>query len=391
MAAARNLAELAALFLRLGVTAFGGPAAHVAMMRAEVVGRRRWLTDAELLDLIAATHLLPGPNSTELAIHLGWRRGRLRGLAIAGVCFILPAAVMVGAIAYAYVRFGGAPQAAWLMYGVGPVIIGVIAHAVWKLGRAAAAGALPFAIAAATALLSAAGVDELALLAGGALAAGGAHLARGGAAAAGVAAAGIAAASMTALLAKAAAGSAATAAAAAVPVTLTRLTLFFLKVGSVLFGSGYVLIAFLRADLTERWGWLTEQELIDAVTVGQVTPGPVFTTATFIGYLLHGWTGAVLATVGIFGPGFLFVLATQPLIPKLRASRAASRVLDGIVAASLGLMAAAAWRLGPAAIVDLPTAAVAAASAAALARWSLNTTWLIAGGAAVGWIARSVG
>lgn len=385
MAAARNLAELAALFLRLGVTAFGGPAAHVAMMRAEVVGRRRWLTDAELLDLIAATHLLPGPNSTELAIHLGWRRGRLRGLAIAGVCFILPAAVMVGAIAYAYVRFGGAPQAAWLMYGVGPVIIGVIAHAVWRLGRAAAAGALPFTVAAAAALLSVAGVDELALLAGGALAAGGAHLARGRAAAAGVAAA-----STTAALAKAAAGSAATAA-AAVPVTLTRLTLFFLKVGSVLFGSGYVLIAFLRADLTERWGWLTEQELIDAVTVGQVTPGPVFTTATFIGYLLHGWTGAALATVGIFGPGFLFVLATQPLIPKLRASRAASRVLDGIVAASLGLMAAAAWRLAPAAVVDLPTAAVAAASAAALARWNLNTTWLIAGGAAVGWVARSIG
>ena len=377
------LVQLAALFLRLGATAFGGPAAHVAMMRSEVVDRRRWLTDAEFLDLLAATHLIPGPNSTEMAIHLGLRRGGLPGLAIAGVCFILPAALIVAAIAYAYARFGGTPQAAWLMYGIGPVIIAVILQAVWKLGRAALTGPLRIALGAAAAILSLAGVNELALLAGGALAGAAGRHAQ-GAAAAGV----LAALGAAANLAGAAAGAAATAAAAAVPVTLTRLTMFFLKVGSILFGSGYVLIAFLRADLTERWAWLTEQQLIDAVSAGQVTPGPVFTTATFIGYLLQGWAGAVLATAAIFAPGFLFVVATQPLIARLRASRTASGLLDGVVAASLGLMAAVTWQIGPSAIVDLPTAVIGAAAAAALLFRNPNTTWLIAGGAAAGWLLR---
>ena len=378
MTPSRTIVQLAALFLRLGVTAFGGPAAHIAMMRSEVVDRRRWLTDAEFLDLLAATHLIPGPNSTEMAIHLGFRRGRLGGLLTAGVCFILPASLMVGAIAYAYVRFGSTPQAVWLMYGIGPVIIAVIVQAVWKLGRAAITGPLQLALGGAVALLSLAGVNELLLLGGGALVALGAHLGRGAAVAGLLAAAGAA----TTLAA------AAGAAAATVPVTLTRLTLFFLKVGSILFGSGYVLVAFLRADLTERWAWLTEQQLIDAVTVGQVTPGPVFTTATFIGYLLHGWPGAVLATVGIFAPGFVFVLATQPLIARLRASRVASGLLDGVVVASLGLMAAVTWQLGPSVIVDVPTAAIAAAAAVALLVRNPNTTWLIAAGAATGWFLR---
>lgn len=386
MTIAPALVQLATLFLRLGVTAFGGPAAHVAMMRSEVVDRRRWLTDAEFLDLLAATHLIPGPNSTEMAIHLGLRRGGLPGLAIAGVCFILPAALMVAAIAYAYARFGDTPQAAWLMYGIGPVIIAVILQAVWKLGRAALGGPLQIALGAAVALLSLAGVNELALLAAGTLAVAAGRGAR-GAAAAGVLAALGAAASFVG----AAAGAAGAAAAAAVPVTLTRLTLFFLKVGSILFGSGYVLIAFLRADLTERWAWLTEQQLIDAVSVGQVTPGPVFTTATFIGYLLQGWAGAALATAAIFAPGFLFVAATQPLIARLRASRTASSLLDGVVVASLGLMAAVTWQLGPSAIVDLPTAVIGAAAAAALLFWNPNTTWLIAGGAVAGWFLRGGG
>lgn len=387
MTIAPALVQLATLFLRLGVTAFGGPAAHVAMMRSEVVDRRRWLTDAEFLDLLAATHLIPGPNSTEMAIHLGLRRGGLPGLAIAGVCFILPAALMVAAIAIAYARFGDTPQAAWLMYGIGPVIIAIILQAVWKLGRAAFTGPLQIALGAAVALLSLAGVNELALLAAGTLAVAAGRGAR-GAAAAGVLAALGAAANLVGAGVGAAAGAAASAATAAVPVTLTRLTLFFLKVGSILFGSGYVLIAFLRADLTERWAWLTEQQLIDAVSVGQVTPGPVFTTATFIGYLLQGWAGAALATAAIFAPGFLFVAATQPLIARLRASRTASSLLDGVVVASLGLMAAVTWQLGPAAIVDLPTAVIGAAAAAALLFWNPNTTWLIAGGAAAGWLLR---
>ncbi len=387
------LADLAALFLRLGVTAFGGPAAHIAMMRDEVVDRRKWLTDAEFLDLLAATNLIPGPNSTEMAIHLGYRRAGLAGLALAGVCFILPAALIVLPIAWAYTRYGETPQAAWLAYGIAPVIIAIVAQAVVKLGRAAVTGVAPALLVVASAALSIAGVNELLLLGGGAVAglsvAGARTLGRRGPPAGAAAAAwAIAVAAGGACLQ---AASLATAAAASVPVTLTRLALFFLKVGSILFGSGYVLLAFLRADLTERWGWLTEQQLIDAVTVGQVTPGPVFTTATFIGYLLGGVPGAVLATVAIFLPGFVFVAFTQPIIPRLRASTLMGGALDGVVAASLGLMLAVTWQLAGAAITDAATAGVAAAAAVILVVWKPNSTWLILAGAVAGWLLHGTG
>ncbi len=313
-----------------------------------------------------------------MAIHLGLARGRLWGLVTAGICFILPASVMVGMLAWGYTRFGSTPQVSWLMYGIGPVIIAIVAHAIWKLGRTAVTGPGPLALGATVAVLSVAGVNELVLLGGGAIVATVARLTWGP--------------TLTGILAAAAGGSAVVSAMATtgptVPVTLTGLTLFFVKVGSILFGSGYVLLAFLRADLTERWGWLTEQQLIDAITIGQVTPGPVFTTATFIGYLLQGWPGAILATIGIFAPGFLFVAVSQPFIPKLRASPVASGLLDGVVLASLGLMAAVTWHLGPSTIVDLPTGVIAVLSLALLARWSPNATWLIGGGAAVGWILR---
>ena len=384
-----SLAELATLFLRLGVTAFGGPAAHVAMMRDEVVDRRKWLTDAEFLDLLAATNLIPGPNSTEMAIHLGYRRAGLAGLVLAGVCFILPAVLIVLPIAWAYARYGETPQAAWLAYGIAPVIIAIVVQAVIKLGRAAVTGVAPALLGATAAALSIAGVNELLLLGGGAAAGIAVALARslgrGGARGGG----GVGAAVWSFALAAGSAGlHAATVvtAAAAVPVTLTRLTFFFLKVGSILFGSGYVLLAFLRADLTERWGWLTEQQLIDAVTVGQVTPGPVFTTATFIGYLLGGVPGALLATVAIFLPGFVFVAVTQPIIPRLRASALMGGALDGVVAASLGLMLAVTWQLARAAITDVATAGVAAAAAVILVAWKPNSTWLILAGAIAGWL-----
>ena len=387
------LAELATLFLRLGVTAFGGPAAHIAMMRDEVVERRKWLTDAEFLDLLAATNLIPGPNSTEMAIHLGYRRAGLAGLVLAGICFILPAALIVLPIAWAYARYGETPQAAWLAYGIAPVIIAIVAQALIKLGRAAVTGVGPALLGALAALLSIAGVNELLLLGGGAAAglsvAGARALGRGGRTGGATAAFWAAAVAIGGACLHAA--GAATAAAAAVPVTLARLALFFLKVGSVLFGSGYVLLAFLRADLTERWGWLTDQQLIDAVTVGQVTPGPVFTTATFIGYLLGGVPGAVLATVAIFLPGFVFVAVTQPIIPKLRASALMGGALDGVVAASLGLMLAVTWRLGQAAITDAVTTGVAASAAVILVVWKPNSTWLILAGAAAGWLLHGTG
>ena len=370
------LRELAGLFLRLGATAFGGPAAHIAMMRDEVVERRRWLTDADFLDLLAATHLIPGPNSTEMAIHLGYRRGGGPGLLVAGACFILPATLIVGGLAWTYVRFGDTPQLGWVMYGVGPVIIAIVAQALWKLGTAAIKGPLTLLVGLAAAGLALRGWNELGLLAIGGLVMAGARLGRPGIAA-------LAAAFLPATAALAAGSG------VAAPITLTRLTLFFLKVGSVLFGSGYVLLAFLRADLVERWSWLSDAQLLDAITIGQVTPGPVFTTATFIGYVLHGWSGALLATLGIFAPGFLFVACSQPLIPRLRASAVTSAVLDGVVVASLGLMAAVTWNLFRSTIVDPPAAVLALGAALLLFTTRLNSTWLVLAGGVIGAILQS--
>ena len=371
-----SLGDLTGLFLRLGITAFGGPAAHIGMMRDEVVERRHWLTDAEFLDLLAATNLIPGPNSTEMAIHVGYKRGGLPGLLLAGSCFILPPCLIVGVIAWGYVRYGNTPQVGWLMYGVSPVIIAIVVQALWKLGVSAVKGPATALIGALAIGLSLAGSNALAVLALGGIVMVGARLGRPDVLAGTIAMLGVG----STLFAQASAVD--------VPVTLTRLTLFFLKVGSVLFGSGYVLLAFLRADLTEHWGWLTDQQLIDAVTVGQVTPGPVFTTATFIGYLLGGWVGATLATIAIFAPGFLFVAVSQPLIPRLRASALTGALLDGVVVASLGLMAAVTWHLGRSAIVDVPTAGLALVAAAILVTLRPNSAWLVLGGAVAGWILR---
>ncbi len=375
------LTDLAKLFLRLGITAFGGPAAHIAMMRHEVVERRHWLTDKEFLDLLAATNLIPGPNSTEMAIHLGYKHGGKAGLIVAGICFILPASLIVVAIAWAYAQYGNTPQVDWLMYGIGPVVIAIIVQALVKLGSSAITQMPHALLGTAVLALALSGTNELLLLMIGAIV--GLLMTTGRWV------------GMTAILTSLTAAtqsiylSAQTVTAEAVPFTLTRLTLFFAKVGSILFGSGYVLLAFLRADLTERWGWLTDQQLIDAVTIGQVTPGPVFTTATFIGYLLGGWSGAILATIAIFVPGFIFVAISQPLIPKLRNSRLLSGVLDGIVTASFALMAAVTWQLAQTSLVDVYTAVIGLTTLAILVTLKPNSTWLILAGATVGWLLRS--
>ena len=376
------LTELAKLFLRLGITAFGGPAAHIAMMRDEVVERRHWLTDKEFLDLLAATNLIPGPNSTEMAIHLGYKHGGKAGLIVAGTCFIFPASLIVAAIAWAYVRYGDTPQIDWLIYGIGPVVIAIIVQALVKLGRTAISQVSHALLGTAVLVLALNGTNELLLLMIGALT--------------GLAMATRRWTGMAAILTLLTSVgysvhlSAQAVTADAVPFTLTRLTLFFAKVGSVLFGSGYVLLAFLRADLTERWEWLTDQQLIDAVTIGQITPGPVFTTATFIGYLLGGWSGAILATIAIFLPGFIFVAISQPLIPKLRNSRPLSGILDGIVIASFGLMSAVTWQLAQTSLVDIQTMVIGLVTIAILVIWRPNSSWLILAGAALGWLLRSV-
>jgi chromate transporter len=366
------LREVVVVFLRLGVVAFGGPAAHIAMMREELVRRRRWVSDAQFIDLLGITNLIPGPNSTEMAIHLGYLRAGPWGLVLGGVCFIVPAMLSVMALAWAYVRWGALPVASALLYGVKPVIIAIVLQAMWGLARTAVRGPLlagAFVVAAALAL---AGVHELLVLFG----AGGvaALVARRRRAVAGAVAA----------LAWATPARVMAAAAAAGGVTLGTMTLVFLKIGAVLYGSGYVLLAFLRADFVERLGWLTDRQLLDAVAVGQVTPGPVFTTATFIGFLLAGWTGAVLATVAIFLPSFVFVAASRPLLPRLRGSRRAAAFLDGVNVAALGLMAAVTWQLGRAAVVDPLTAALALAAAVLLVRTRVNSVWLLAAGGALG-------
>ena len=366
------LREVVSVFLRLGVVAFGGPAAHIAMMREELVRRRRWVSDAQFIDLLGLTNLIPGPNSTEMAIHLGYRRAGAWGLVLGGVCFIVPAMLIVMALAWAYVRWGGLPVATGVLYGVKPVIIAIVLQAMWGLARTAVRGPLlagAFVVAAALAL---AGIHELLVLFG----------------AGGVAALVVprrrAVAGAVAALAWATPARVMAAAAVAGGVTLGTMTLVFLKIGAVLYGSGYVLLAFLRADFVERLGWLTDRQLLDAVAVGQVTPGPVFTTATFIGFLLAGWTGAVLATVAIFLPSFVFVAASRPLLPRLRGSRRAAAFLDGVNVAALGLMAAVTWQLGRAAVVDPLTAALALAAAVLLVRTRVNSVWLLAGGGALG-------
>lgn len=383
-----SLGEIARLFLKLGTVAFGGPAAHIAMMEDEVVRRRRWLTHEQLLDYLGVTNIIPGPNSTELAIHIGHARAGWPGLLVAGTCFILPAALIVGAIAWAYVRYGRLPEAQSILYGVKPVVIAVVLQALWGLGRKALKSRLLAAVGAGAVVATALGVNELTVLAlTGALTAviAGATRRRNTPPPAVRAASTVPVWSIARLTrAGALAGGTAGAAAAAVPFNITTLFLIFVKIGAVLFGSGYVLLAFLRSNLVERLGWLTEQQLLDAVAVGQVTPGPVFTTATFIGYVLGGAPGAAVATVGIFLPAFVFVALSGPIVPRLRRSLIAGAALDGVNVASLALMAVVTAQLATAAIVDPLTVALAAVSAILLLRFRVNSAWLVLGGAAIG-------
>jgi chromate transporter len=365
------LRTIAGLFLKLGTVAFGGPAAHIAMMEEEVVRRRRWLTREAFLDYLGATNLIPGPNSTELAIHIGHARAGWPGLLVAGTCFIMPAAIVVTTIAWLYVKLGTLPAAAGVLYGVKPVVIAVIVQALWGLGRTALKTRALLLLGAVATLAAALGVHELAILAlAGALMGVGARSRDRPAMA-----------SAAAFVTTAGAGGAT---AVLTPFGLWPLFAVFLKIGAVLFGSGYVLLAFLRADLVQRLGWLTERQLLDAVAVGQITPGPVFTTATFIGFVLGGTPGALVATVGIFLPAFVFVALSGPLVPRLRRSPTAGAVLDGVNVASLALMAVVTWELGRAALVDPLTIGMALASGVLLIGYRVNSAWLVLGGAIVG-------
>ena len=374
-----RLSEIARLFLKLGTIGFGGPAAHIALMEDEVVHRRRWLTREAFLDYVGATNLIPGPNSTELAIEIGRTRGGWPGLVVAGVSFIVPAALIVTLIAWIYVRFGQLPASLALLAGVKPVVVVIVAQALWRLGRSAIKSVALAVLAAGAVVAILLRANELLVLLGAAAVAMIVRATGGRAHSTGA----VPSALMLRAIewpAAATLGGAVTAAS----VSLGTLFAVFLKIGSVLFGSGYVLLAFLRADFVERLGWITERQLLDAVAVGQVTPGPVFTTATFIGYVLAGAPGAVVATLGIFLPAFIFVAISGPLVPRLRSSRLASAALDGVNAASLALMAVVTWQLGRAAVVDVQSALIAVGAAVVLATRKVNAAWLVLAGGLVG-------
>ena len=370
-----SLAELALVFLKLGTTAFGGPASHIAMMEDEFVRKRHWITEAEFLDRLAAASLIPGPSSTEVAIFIGQAKRGWAGLVVGGCCFIIPAAILVTLIAAVYARFGSLPQVSGILYGIKPAVIAIILQALWSLARTATKSKLLAVIGLLAVVLNGLGVSPLIVLAIAGIASG---------AAAWFTMQGEV--SLSAIPAFGRFGLLLGTAAVAVPVSMLRLFLSFLKIGAIVFGSGYVLLAFLRTEFIERLHWLTEKQLIDAVAIGQFTPGPVFTTATFIGYLVAEIPGAFLATLGIFLPGFALVALSGRLLPKLRRSVWAAATLDGVVVGSLALMAVVAWHLGRAAIVDWRTFTILIASSIVVLRFRVNSAWVIAGAGMIGWL-----
>lgn len=381
------LAEVFWLFLRLGFTAFGGPAAHIAMMHEEVVRRRQWISEAHFVDLIGVTNLIPGPSSTELAIYLGYLRAGWPGLAVAGACFIGPAMLIVLVLAWAYVTYGALPQIDWLFYGIQPVVVAIIAQAICKLGRTVFKGPVAVSLSLVVLIGYFLGFNVLLLLFGGTALYGLLRLLisrlRGGPSVSSIAFPFLLAdlsVSKEALLPWLRSGVIATAA----PVSLGLVFLTFLKLGSVVYGSGYTLLAFLRADLVQQLHWLTDKQLLDAVSIGQFTPGPVFTTATFIGYLIGGWKAALLATLAMFLPSFVLIALIHPVASRLRQARWTSTLLDGVNAAALALMTGVLVQLGQQALRDILTWMIAALAFVILLRFQWNSVWLILAGALIG-------
>ena len=370
---AARLRELTILFLKLGAIAFGGPAAHIALFETEVVGKRRWIDRQQFLDLLGAANLIPGPTSTETAIAVGYARAGWPGLCVAGACFILPAALITGAFAWAYVRFGTLPQAAAILSGIKPAVLAVIAIAISRLGKTAVKD---FGLAVLGALALAAfffGLNAAVILFGGGLL--------------GMLARRIAKLRATSALALAPlfpSAPVALSSAATISPSLVGIALYFLKLGAVLYGGGYVLLAFLEQGLVHQHAWLTQQQLLDAVAIGQFTPGPVFSTATFIGYLLGGVRGAVVATVGIFLPSFFYVGLLAPVLFRLRQSAWIAAFMDSVNVCAVALMAAVTFRLGADALRGWPAWLIALLSFGVLLRWKLSPAWVVLGGGIAG-------
>ncbi len=372
----RRVLEVAQVFLKLGTLAFGGPAAHIGMMRDEVVRRRQWLSDQQFLDLLGAANLIPGPNSTEMAILLGAQRAGGRGLIIGGASFIVPAMLIVSAFAWLYVQFGSLPQIEWLLYGVKPVMVAIILQAVWELGKKAIKGPLTLGVGAGALLLYALGASEIPLLLAGGLLVmfiqnrrrlrlrGVSNLA-------------LIVGSPLATLAQT----------EGMPFSYAQLFWSFFKIGAMLYGSGYVLIAFMQTEFVQNLGWLTSQQLLDAIVIGQITPGPLFTSATFVGFVLGGVPGAIVATLGIFLPSFILVALVRPLVPRLRQSPWFGALLDGVNVVSLALIVGVTFGLARVSLIDLLTIGIAALTLIVLLRFKINSTWLVLAGASIGFLA----
>jgi chromate transporter len=392
-----RLKELAGIFLKLGTIGFGGPAAHISMMEEEIVRRRKWITREYFLDLVGATNLIPGPNSTEMAIHIGYIRTGWAGLAVAGISFILPAVLITATFAWAYVKFGSLPKIIPFFYGIKPAVLAVIFFAVWRLGRTAVKNWRLLVIGLGVTLASLLKMNEIAVLLLGAVI-GMFWLRwppRGRPPVVLEVIAGVSTA-MGAILSHVRISWGAVAMVAAgfggpIGLSLLKLGLFFLKVGAVLFGSGYVLVAFLEGGLVHDYGWLSQQQLLDAIAIGQFTPGPVLSAATFIGYMISGVPGAVVSTVAIFLPSFFFVAALNPIVPRLRQSPWASAFLDAVNVSSVALMLAVVVKLGQTTLTGFPAWLIAIAALVVSFWWKVNATWLILGGAAVGWVLSILG
>jgi len=370
-----TLREVAAVFLKLGLLAFGGAAGQIAMMRRELVERRRWLSEQDFLDLFGIMNLIPGPSSTETVIALGYWRAGWPALILGGGLFILPAMLMILTLAWVYVRYGTLPAVQWVLYGVNPIVIAIIADALWSLGRAAMKNVWLLLLGAAALGLYFQGVSVVAILIGTALLTGAIALAEEWKKE-----------PRPAIFPLVGLAAAAASAVAVIPFSMTRLFLTMLKIGAVSYGSGYVLLAFLHHDFVRHLHWLTEKQLLDAIAAGQITPGPVYASATFIGYVTGGLKGALLATLGIFLPSFMFVAIIFPLIPKLKGSPSARAFLNGINAATMGLMAAVSWQLARGAIVDIFTGLETVIAFFILLRYQINAAWLILGGIVAGFV-----
>ena len=375
-----RLGEIARAFLRLGFVAFGGAAAHIGLMEEEFVRRRKWLSREEFLDRLGAVNLLPGPTSTEMVIYLGELRGGFAGLLLAGACFILPAAFMTLGLAWAYVKYGALPELAGVLWGVKPVVVVLLVQAVWSLAKAALKSRELIFLAVVVLGLAAAHVATLALLIGTGVAwivATRFGEKRNGAAVSSAVSIAI--------------GDAATSKVAAlegvssfIAVTSSGVFLYFLKIGALLFGSGYVLLAVLREDLVQRLHWLTEPQLLDAIAVSQATPGPFFTVATFVGYVLAGWHGAGVATLGMFVPAFTYVALTAKVLPRMRKSPNAGAFLDGVNAAAVALMAFVGIQFGREVVTTPLALGIGVVAAGLVFRFKVNSAWVVLGGALVG-------